>query len=271
MRARGLPKWLLWIGIGIDGALRHPRDLRAAGSRRTGSPSTRATGSRSPSWRRRRARTWFGTNVMQSPMCCRPGDLRLADRNRGGAARGVLLALCIGVPLGLLSGYVGGKLDRGSVLVMDALFAFPYLLLAIVIAFLLSDTPLGGGIITAAVAITVVYMPQYFRVVRNSVLSASARSPTSRPRARSAPGRRTIIDALHLRQRDPDRAGDRDAERRRRHPHPRRAGLPRLRHPADRGRRMGLRRPAGDLRRRRRDLVDGGCSRAARSSCWWSG
>ena len=53
---------------------------------------------------------------------------------------------------------------------MDALFAFPYLLLAIVIAFLLSDS-VGQGVVTAAIAITVVYVPQYFRVVRNHVIS----------------------------------------------------------------------------------------------------
>jgi peptide/nickel transport system permease protein len=86
----------------------------------------------------------------------------------------VLLALVsgllIGVPLGLLSGYVGGWLDRVLVLFMDALFAFPFLLLAIVIAFLLSSS-VGQGVFTAAIAITVVYVPQYFRVVRNHVVS----------------------------------------------------------------------------------------------------
>src|SRR5215216_1259756 len=82
----------------------------------------------------------------------------------------VVFSIVIGVPLGLISGYVGGRLDRGLLLVMDALFAFPYLLLAIVIAFLLSDK-IGQGIFTAAVAITVVYIPQYFRVVRNHVIS----------------------------------------------------------------------------------------------------
>jgi peptide/nickel transport system permease protein len=82
----------------------------------------------------------------------------------------LVFSLALGVPLGLLSGYVGGPLDRGLVLVMDALFAFPFLLLAIVIAFLLSDR-LGQGVLTAAIAITVVYIPQYFRVVRNHVIS----------------------------------------------------------------------------------------------------
>jgi len=82
----------------------------------------------------------------------------------------LVVSLVLGVPLGLLSGYFGGPLDRGLVLVMDALFAFPPLLLAIVIAFLLSST-VGSGVVTAAIAITVVYVPQYFRVVRNHVIS----------------------------------------------------------------------------------------------------
>ena len=82
----------------------------------------------------------------------------------------VVLSILVGVPLGLISGYVGGRLDRVLVLIMDALFAFPYILLAIVIAFLLSDS-IGQGIFSAAIAITVVYIPQYFRVVRNHVIS----------------------------------------------------------------------------------------------------
>lgn len=79
----------------------------------------------------------------------------------------LVLSLAIGVPLGVISGYFAGPLDRALVLIMDALFAFPYLLLAIVIAFLLG----GQGIVNAAIAITVVYIPQYFRVVRNHVIS----------------------------------------------------------------------------------------------------
>jgi peptide/nickel transport system permease protein len=82
----------------------------------------------------------------------------------------LLFALAIGVPLGVISGYFSGWLDRVLVLIMDSLFAFPYLLLAIVIAFLLSNT-VGRGVFTAAIAITVVYIPQYFRVVRNHVIS----------------------------------------------------------------------------------------------------
>jgi peptide/nickel transport system permease protein len=80
------------------------------------------------------------------------------------------LSLSVGIPLGLVSGYFGGKLDRALVLLMDAMLAFPFLLLAIVIAFLLSGS-IGQGIFTAAVAITVAYVPLYFRVVRNHTIS----------------------------------------------------------------------------------------------------
>ena len=105
-------------------------------------------------------------------------QLRRAVAGRSGApgrrsrssSSSVVFSLAIGVPLGLFSGYFGGWIDRVLVLIMDAMFAFPYLLLAIVIAFLLSDK-LGQGVLTAAIAITAVYVPQYFRVVRNHVIS----------------------------------------------------------------------------------------------------
>jgi peptide/nickel transport system permease protein len=100
----------------------------------------------------------------------------------------LIMSLAVGVPLGLLSGYFGGPLDRGLVLIMDALFAFPYLLLAIVIAFLLSNS-IGKGVLTAAIAITAAYVPLYFRVVRNHVISLreetyveAARALGARPR-----------------------------------------------------------------------------------------
>ena len=99
------------------------------------------------------------------------------------------MSLSVGVPLGLISGYFGGILDRFLVLIMDAIFAFPYLLIAIVIAFVLATSSIGGGILTAAIAITAAYVPLYFRVVRNHVISVreepyvdAARALGARPR-----------------------------------------------------------------------------------------
>lgn len=94
-------------------------------------------------------------------------------------------ALVVGVLLGLVAGYVGGWVDRVLVMVMDALFALPALLLAIVIAFLLSEY-IGGGTATAALAITAVYVPQYFRVVRAATVSAKEQTYIEAARAMGA-------------------------------------------------------------------------------------
>ncbi len=84
----------------------------------------------------------------------------------------VVLSLFIGVVLGLLSGYFGGWLDRVLVVVADAIYAFPSLLLAIVAAIVIShgQSKMWGGILAAAVSITVIFIPQYFRVIRSEVV-----------------------------------------------------------------------------------------------------
>lgn len=81
-------------------------------------------------------------------------------------AIGVLIALAVGFPVGLLSGYVGGKIDRVLVLVMDSIYAFPGLLLAALIA-----AVIGKGVFNIGIAITVIYVPLYFRVTRSQTLS----------------------------------------------------------------------------------------------------
>ncbi|MDQ1555908.1 MAG: peptide/nickel transport system permease protein, partial [Actinomycetota bacterium] len=74
----------------------------------------------------------------------------------------------LGVFLGLVSGYLGGWLDRVLVVIADAVYAFPSLLLAIVAAIVISggQSSLWGGIFAAAISITAVFIPQYFRVIR---------------------------------------------------------------------------------------------------------
>lgn len=101
-------------------------------------------------------------------------------------ALSILVSVVVGVPLGLVSGYLGGWLDRALVFVMDALYAFPSLLLAIVFSFLLRG-PLGGGVVAAALSITVIYIPQYFRVVRSSAVSAKEATYVEAARAIGAP------------------------------------------------------------------------------------
>lgn len=88
----------------------------------------------------------------------------------------VVASLFAGVILGLISGYIGGWLDRILVVIADAVYAFPTLLLAIVMAIAISGgrSSAWGGIAAAAFSITVVFIPQYFRVVRAETLRLKA-------------------------------------------------------------------------------------------------
>ncbi|MDR6907115.1 peptide/nickel transport system permease protein [Agromyces sp. 3263] len=88
----------------------------------------------------------------------------------------VLLSIFIGVALGLYSGYFGGWLDRTLVVICDAIYAFPSLLLAIVLSIVISggQSSLWGGILAAAGSIVVVFIPQYFRVIRAETVRIKA-------------------------------------------------------------------------------------------------
>ena len=88
----------------------------------------------------------------------------------------VVLSIFVGVALGLVSGYLGGWLDRVLVVVGDAIYAFPTLLLAIVVSIAISggQSSKWGGVLAAAFSITVVYIPQYFRVIRSETVRIKA-------------------------------------------------------------------------------------------------
>ncbi|MEV8143856.1 ABC transporter permease [Specibacter sp. NPDC078709] len=88
----------------------------------------------------------------------------------------VALSIFIGVILGLLSGYLGGWLDRILVVVADAIYAFPTLLLAMVMSIALTQgsSDMWAGIFAAAISITVVFIPQYFRVIRAETIRLKA-------------------------------------------------------------------------------------------------
>ena len=152
-----------------------------------------------------------------------PGDLGLADgavrhRHRRRRCRSF-----VGVLLGLVSGYFGGWLDRVLVVICDAIYAFPSLLLAIVMAIVISggQSSLWGGILAAAISITVIYVPQYFRVVRAEVGADQGRGVR---RVGQGDRRRPLADhdPARLPQRHPHAAADRHPERLRGDLHPRR-------------------------------------------------
>ncbi|HEY9593545.1 MAG TPA: ABC transporter permease [Spirochaetia bacterium] len=84
----------------------------------------------------------------------------------GVAIAAALVSAIIGIPLGLLSGFAGGAFDRILSLIMDSIYSFPGLILAIAFAAML-----GPGVINITLAVAVVYIPTYFRLVRGQTLS----------------------------------------------------------------------------------------------------
>ncbi len=107
----------------------------------------------------------------------------------------VAFSIFLGIFLGLVSGYFGGWLDRVLVVICDAIYAFPSLLLAIVMSIVISNgqSTLDGGILSAAIAITVVFVPQYFRVIRAEVVRVKAEPFVESARVIGVPTGRILV------------------------------------------------------------------------------
>ena len=165
---KGLARWILIAGVAITVVFLvfalfapwiAPYDFN----------QTKVDGVKLPKLAPPSGKYWFGTNDQFYDIFSR---VVWGARTAFEVILGTLvLSILIGVPLGLISGFLGGWFDRLLVFVMDAIYSLPSLLLAIVFAFLLRDA-LGNGVVAAALAITAVYIPQYFRVVRNTTVSA---------------------------------------------------------------------------------------------------
>lgn len=84
----------------------------------------------------------------------------------GVAISAALVTSIIGTLTGLVSGYFGGWFDKVLSLIMDSTYSFPGLILAIAFAAML-----GPGIFSITIAVAVVYIPTYFRLVRGQTLT----------------------------------------------------------------------------------------------------
>jgi ABC-type dipeptide/oligopeptide/nickel transport system permease subunit len=103
----------------------------------------------------------------------------------------ISLAIIIGGLLGAIAGFFGGWVDNLIMRAMDILLAFPALLLAIAIV-----TVLGEGLINALLAIAIVSIPGYARVVRSSVLSVKGLDYVTASRALGASNLRLIFTRI---------------------------------------------------------------------------
>jgi peptide/nickel transport system permease protein len=100
-------------------------------------------------------------------------------------------AIVVGTTLGAVAGYWGGGSDNAIMRVMDVLLAFPALLLAIAIV-----AVLGPGLMNALLAIAIVTIPAYARVMRSSVLSVKETDFISASRALGADTSRILFKSV---------------------------------------------------------------------------
>jgi peptide/nickel transport system permease protein len=104
----------------------------------------------------------------------------------------VALALCIGGTLGAVAGYFGGVLDSAIMRVVDLVFAFPTIILAMAVA-----AAFGPSLRNAVIALVVVSWPLYARVVRGAVLTVRHEDYVNASRLLGASARRAlVIDVL---------------------------------------------------------------------------
>ncbi|KKK89165.1 hypothetical protein LCGC14_2735850, partial [marine sediment metagenome] len=88
-----------------------------------------------------------------------------------------VLAMSVGIPIGLISGYYGGFTDRILNATMDLLYSFPAILFAITLSLFLSDVPFIGSeedvtpkiIIVVGLSVGLVYIPVFYKIVRSQV------------------------------------------------------------------------------------------------------
>jgi len=97
-------------------------------------------------------------------------------------------AIVIGALFGLIAGYAGGGIDTVIMRVMDVLLVFPALLLAIAIV-----SALGPGLINAQLAIGIVAIPIYARIMRASVLGVRKSDFVTASRALGESSRGIVI------------------------------------------------------------------------------
>jgi peptide/nickel transport system permease protein len=107
---------------------------------------------------------WFGTDELGRDVFSRV--LVGVQASMRVAVVSVAFAVVVGVTIGVVAGYRGGWLDTVVMRVVDVMFAFPVLLLALAVVAIL-----GPGVTTTILAIGIVYTPIFARVARASTLS----------------------------------------------------------------------------------------------------
>jgi len=129
---------------------------------------------------------WFGTDNLGRDTLTRILIAARVSLQVGFIAVG--FALVVGVPIGLIAGYYRGAVDSALMRLMDILFSFPAILLAIAIL-----AVLGPNVTNAMIAIGIVYTPIFARITRGSVLVVSEEVYVRAARSLGATNRRILF------------------------------------------------------------------------------
>jgi peptide/nickel transport system permease protein len=129
---------------------------------------------------------WFGTDEIGRDVLS-----RIIYGARASLLAGVVsvcISLILGVPIGLVSGYVGRWLDGLLMRITDAMLATPFLILAIALAAFL-----GPSLTNAMIAIGISAMPPFIRLTRAQVMAAKVEDYVEAARAVGNPHRRIVL------------------------------------------------------------------------------
>ena len=129
---------------------------------------------------------WFGTDEIGRDVLA-----RIVWGSRASLLAGLVsvsLALAAGVPLGLVSGYLGGAVDGTLMRLIDAMLAIPFLILAIALAAFL-----GPSLSNVMIAIGVSQTPIFARLTRGQVLAVKHEDYIEAARAVGNPHRRIVL------------------------------------------------------------------------------
>jgi ABC-type dipeptide/oligopeptide/nickel transport system permease subunit len=148
----GLALVVAWVLIAIFAPMIAPYEPNALVGRARQAPS---------------AEHWFGTDMLGRDMFSRVLHGSRVSLMLG--AISVLFGLIPGVTLGLAAGYFGGWVDAVISRFVDAMLAFPSIILALIII-----ATLGPGIFNVMVAVGISAVPEYARLMRASVLAVKA-------------------------------------------------------------------------------------------------